>query len=77
MRLQEMFLQENLPCELQPTLRTGKVVIHLEVRQQQCFPLHGTLAEVTSEGPGPDTRVDFFLMFFVDVVTQTIRVVEL
>ena len=80
MRLQEMFHQEKLPCELQPTLRTGIVVIQLEVGQQHTLPLEGKLAEVTSEGglgPGPDTTVDFFLMFFVDVIIQTVPEVEL
>ena len=79
MRLQEMFLQGNFPRELQLTLRAGIVVVSLEVSQQRALPLEGTLAELATGdglGPGAGTTDGFFLMFFVDVITQTVRVVE-
>ena len=76
-----MGLQENFSCELQLTLRAGIVVRLRAVSRQRALPLEELLAAMTREeglGPGPDTTVGFyFLMFFVDVITQTVREVEL
>ena len=54
-----MFSQEHFPCELQPTLRAGMVVVFLEVSQQRGLPLEGELTKLT----GLDSRVGFMLMF--------------
>ena len=81
MRLEEMGLQENFSCELQLTLRAGIVVRLRAVSRQRALPLEELLAAMTREeglGPGPDTTVGFFfLMFSIDVITQTVGVVEL
>ena len=77
MRLEEVVLQENFSCELQLTLRAGIVVRHGAMSRQRALPLEEFLTATEGLGPGPDATDDFFLVFLVDVITQTVRVVEL